>query len=96
MSISKTSDLIGLLHVIGAGEGPEDHQKVAIQQLLARYVSDAQQILVRDPESNSKIRSWVADLSDALTVESERAHPGRLGVLVAYASEMTSDWVRKN
>ena len=94
--MSKTEDFIGLLHVIAAGEGAEDHQKLAIQQVLARFVSDMQQLLVRNTESGKKIRSWVAELGDALAAETKRAYPGRLGVLVDYASEMVSDWLRKN
>jgi hypothetical protein len=94
--MSKTEDFIGLLHVIAAGEGPEDHQKHAIKQVFARFVSDLQQLLVRDTESEKNIRNSVAELGDALAAETKRAYPGRLGVLVAHASEMVRDWVGKN
>jgi hypothetical protein len=94
--MSKTEDFIGLLHVIAAGEGPEDHQKLAIQQVLARFVSDLQQLLVRATESEKSIRNSVSELGDALAAETKRAYPGRLGVLVDHASELVRDWLRKN
>jgi hypothetical protein len=89
---AKIRDFVSTLHVIAAGDGPEQRLKRAVEQAFARFVKEAQAPL----GNPNAVQVSVIRLQDELTAAMIQPHSERFEIVRAWAHELTIEWLRDN
>jgi hypothetical protein len=89
--MTQTEDFVGALHLIAASESPIDRQKYAVQEVLARFIRDAQQTLGGNQEP---IRIWLEGVKLELDKQAMLPRAGQVADLRDHARALIADWLR--
>jgi len=89
----KTRDFIATLHVIAAGDAPEDRPEQAVREAFKRFVMEAR---LGDLSHKNLAHAWVVALNDALTEALTRPNSPRFEVVRRVAHELAIEWLREN
>ena len=90
---AKTRDFIATLHVIAAGDAPQDRLERAVREAFARFVKEVRRA---DLSKKNLAHSCVIALHDALTEAVTRPHSQRFEVVRSLAHELAVEWLREN
>jgi hypothetical protein len=89
--MTQTEDFLGTLHVIAASDSPIERQKDAVQEVLARFIRDAQQTLGGNQE---RIRSWLEGVKHELDKQALVPRTDRFADLRDHARALMADRLR--
>jgi hypothetical protein len=89
--MTQAEDFVGALHLIAASESPMDRQKYAVQEVLARFIRDAQQTLggIQEP-----VRIWLEGVELDLDNRATLPSAGPFADLRDHARSLIADWLR--
>jgi hypothetical protein len=88
--MTQTEDFVGALHLIAASESPMDRQKYAVEEVLARFIRDAQQTLGGNQEP---IRIWLEGAKLELDQQAMLPRAGPFADLRDHARALIADWL---
>jgi hypothetical protein len=89
----KARDFIATLHVLAAGDAPEDRLEQAVRAAFRRFVMEAR---LWDLSHKNLAQGWVVALNDTLTEALTRPHSHRFEMVRSFAHELAIEWLREN
>jgi len=85
-------DFVATLHVIAASDGPEERLRLAVREVFARFVREAQTPL----GARNTAHAAVVGLQDALTEATLQPGSERFEMLRSCAHDLAIEWLRDN
>src|SRR5262249_19017582 len=89
---ARTRDFVATLHVIAAGDAPQDRLEQTVREAFARFVKEARQA---DLSNKNLAQACMVALHDTLTEALTRPHSQQFEVVRGLAHELAIKWLRE-